>query len=197
MDLRIQFKRFAVKKEKKREREWEKRSKNKNKKKKSHQLNVLPDAFAHNSESDDQTDIIKGCCVYFTSPVLLSWSESTWHVETTHLTLGTNHLCSQEGIGPAKIETPDLRNAYNILEFPCTGPAVMGSAFSYVAQSARITTVVSNRACDKRCVTCLATLTVPRECQGVKLFGDLRPGDGPRDRRAVARRFWCCGFVEW
>ena len=56
----------------------------------------------------------------------------------------------------------------------------MGSAFSYVAQSAQITTVVSNRACDKRCVTCLATLAVPsgvEECQGVKLFGDLRPCD--------------------
>lgn len=74
-----------------------------------------------------------------------------------HIYCGTNHLCSQRDCTP-KIELSDLRQSYNILKFPCTGPAIMGPAFSYVAQSARITTVVSNRACDKRCVTCLATL---------------------------------------
>lgn len=103
------------------------------------------------------------------------------HVTCWNDTSNSGHKSSVFSEGSV-CENRDSRSpqCYNILEFPCTGPAVMGSAFSYVAQSARITTVVSNRACDKRCVTCLATLTVPsrvEECQGVKLFGDLRPSD--------------------
>lgn len=68
--LRIQFKRFVHSSPKTKKKTTKKPRKEKKKKqKKSHQLNVFPYAFAHNSESNDQTDI-KGCSVYFTSPVL-------------------------------------------------------------------------------------------------------------------------------